>query len=254
MTRLYSCGFLGVNAVASRKMGHAELLVVVTSSYLLSLWGLERWRRFGKRVSSHSRRELSQPHLRRALGPLWSIAANGDALLTALERRDPQARALAAAAASGLAPPQRALLAAAVGLWEAEQQTSVFQRYRLARRALRQARAARALGVPAAYLECLLLLGILSDGLIEDLRLWQTGRLLRHWLRRQPGDPLLQLALALRCAVGGAPTEAVAALARALYHARGDPFVASCILAFPLVEELAPGLAAEARRASSSVT
>ncbi len=79
----------------------------------------------------------------------------------------------------------------------------------------RRARRARTLGTSeASYLEVLVLLGFLSDGLTEDLRLWQSRRLLTR-AGRGPDDPLLQLALALRSAAAGQQAEAVAAL-----HAR----------------------------------
>ena len=46
--------------------------------------------------------------------------------------------------------------------------------------------------------------------------------------------------------MAGETAECLQALARALYHSQGDPFVAQLILGLPGIEELAPSLAAEA--------
>jgi hypothetical protein len=119
----------------------------------------------------------------------------------------------------------------------------------VASEALRGARRARPLGAPARYLEALTLLGYLSDTVTADLRLWQSRRVLRVVAATAPDDlPLLQLADALRAAIGGQPQDAVAGLARAFYHARSDVFIAGRILAVPLVDELSPGLTDEARK------
>ena len=226
-------------------MSHLELLALVSTSYLLSLWGLERWRRFRRRVSSVTRRELTRPHVRRALAPL---GAQAETVIAALERFDLPAGRAAAKALEGLTPQQEGLLSAAVGLCDAFSQGSDLARYRAASEALVGARRARQLGPTAAYLESLALLGFLSDSLTEDLRLWQTGRRLSQATLLSPDEPLLQLAAALRSAIAGQPSDCVAALARALYHARADAFVIDCISSVPLVEELSPGLADEARR------
>ncbi len=238
-------------------MGHLQLFLLATTSYLASLWLIERWRRWGRRPSSVSLEELGRPHLRRALAPVLKAIApsdpeggRGEALLAALEARDlAKSRALQRDLAPGLDAPSLALLDAAVELVAASLERSAFLRHRLAERALRASRRARPLGIEAVYLEALVLLNFLSDGLTEDVRLWQSRRLLTRAAGRGSEDPLLQLAFALRGAVAGQQAEAIAALARAFYYAREDRFVAGRILATPFVEELSPSLMEEARRA-----
>jgi hypothetical protein len=237
-------------------MSHLELILLATTSYLASLWLIERWRRWGRKPSPISLTELGRPHLRRALGPVLKALSRseprdqrGEELLATLEAGNLEgSRTLQRDLAAALDAPNAALLEATVALVAAEAQRSSFARHGLAVRSLRAARRARAVGVEAVYLEVLLLLGFLSDGLTEDLRLWQSRRLLARAADRELGDPILQLAAALRSAVAGQQAEAVAALARAFYHARDDRFVAGRILAAPFVEELSPSLIEEARR------
>jgi hypothetical protein len=238
-------------------MGHLELILLATTSYLGSLWVLERWRRSGRKPSLVSLAELGRPHLRRvlapvvrAIAPLDPEGARAAELLAALEGRDPElGRQLSRDLAPGLGAPTAALLEAAVELVAASTGSSSFARYRAAVRARRASRRARPVGIEAVYLEILILLGFLSDGLTEDLRLLQSKRLLRRISEPRSEDPLVQLAAALQSAASGQPAEAVAALARAFYHARDDRFIAGLILAAPFVEELSPSLREEARRA-----
>jgi len=236
-------------------VGHLELILLATTSYLASLWLIERWRRWRGRPSNVSLAELGRPHLRRALDAVVKAAPGAmsrdrsEALLAALEGGDlEKSRALASDLTVELDAPQAALLEAAVDLVAAGLQRSAFSRHRLAVRSLRAARRAHPVGIEAVYLEVLALLDFLSDGLTEDVRLLQSRRLLKR-AGRESEDPLLQLATALRSAVAGQQAESIAALARAFYHARGDRFVAGRILAAPFVEELSPSLAEEARRA-----
>lgn len=226
-------------------MSHGELLALVSFSYLVSLWGLERWQRFRGRVSVASRRALARPHVRRALAPLGEAAAP---VIARLEAHDLAGAQVLAKPLCALPAPQPALLEAVLALVEATGQPGELGRYRAGSRAVRAARRAHALGSPALYVEGLALLACLSDGLTEDLRLWQGRRVLERALGLRPDDPLPQLGLSLRAALAGQPELAVAALGRALYHGRGDRFIAELVLAVPLVEELAPGLAEEARR------
>jgi hypothetical protein len=240
-------------------VGHLELVLLATTSYLASLWVIERWRRWSRKPSSVSLEELGRPHLRRALAPIAKALAARDPqdhrveeLLAALEARDlEKGRVLRRVLAPELDAPRAALLEATVELVEASAERSAFVRHGLAVRALRAARRARSLGIEAIYLEVLILLDFLSDGLTEDVRLLQSRRLLRAAATRGSDDPLLQLALALRSAAAGQQAEAIAALARAFYYAREDGFVAGRILAAPFVEELSPSLMEEARRAIS---
>jgi hypothetical protein len=238
-------------------MGHLELIALMTLSYLASLWGIERWRRWGRRTSEVSLAVLGRPHLRRALAPVSSawealgiqVSDRGRALIDRLETGDvAQARQLWVGLSPGLDDEHNALLEAAIELVAAGIQPSALRRHRSAVRARHASRRARGLGLPAIYLEVLVLLGFLSDSLTADLRLWQSKRLLALAARLAPADPLLQLASAQRSARAGQSAEAIAALARALYHARGDRFVATLIASAPFVEELSPGLVEEARR------
>ncbi len=226
-------------------MSHAELLALVVTSYLASTWGFERWRRFRRRLSNVSLRELSRPHARRVLAPLGAAA---EPVIRALETSALDEARVAAAALPKLTPPQTALLTAVLALSEAHAATTELARYRSATRAVSAARRARELGAPAAYLEAIALLGFLADVVTQDLRLWQARRLLERAEGLSPPDPLLQLAAALHAAVAGQPSESVAALARALYHARDDAFVIARIQAAPYVWELSPGLVEETRQ------
>lgn len=258
---MYSRHGSRVNAVTSANMGHLELILLATTSYLGSLWVIERWRRFGRKPSRVSLEQLGRPHLRRALEPVLRAfapadpqGARGAELLRALEARDLERsralnRELSAGLEAPLEPPLAALLDAAIELVAAEAGRSSFARYGAAVRSRRASRRARAVGVEAVYLEVLALLGFLSDSLTEDVRLLQSRRLLQRVSKPSSEDPLVQLAAALRSASGGQPAEAVAALARAFYHARDDRFIAGMILAAPFVEELSPSLREEARRA-----
>ncbi len=244
-------------------MGHLELILLATTSYLASLWLIGRWRRWRGKPSAVSLAELGRPHLRRALEPVVKDASRqpglgssrAEALVTALEADDlERGRALQRDLTPALEAPKAALLEAAIGLVAAGRERSAFSRHRLAVRSLRQARRARPLGIEAVYLEVLVLLNFLSDGLTEDIRLLQSRRLLKGATGRASEDPLLQLAHALRSAVAGQQAESIAALARAFYHARGDRFVATRILAAPFVEELSPSLMEEARRALADLS
>jgi hypothetical protein len=231
-------------------MSHGELLALVLSSYVASTWAFERWRRFRRRLSSVSLKELSRPHIRRVLAPLGAAA---EPVISALETasagvfRLPAAQ-ITARAVTNLTPAQQALLDATLALSAAHEETSGLERYRAASQAVSFARKARQLGPPAAYLESLAIFGFLSDVFTEDFYLWRTRRLLERAQALAPEDPLLQLAVALRAAVAGEPSESVTALARALYHARDDAFVIARIQAAPYVWELSPGLVEETRR------
>jgi hypothetical protein len=240
-------------------VGHLELALLATTSYLASLWLIERWRRWRRRPSSVSLEELGRPHLRRVWAPIAKALTGRnpqdhrvDELLALLEARElEKSRALQRILATELDAPRAALLEAGVELVAASVERSAFTRHGLAVRALRAARRARSLGIEAVYLEVLILLDFLSDGLTEDIRLLQSHRLLRAAASRGSDDPLLQLAIALRSAAVGQQAEAIAALARAFYYAREDGFVAGRILAAPVVEELSTSLREEARRAIS---
>jgi hypothetical protein len=243
-------------------MGHLELILLATTSYLGSLWLIGRWRRWRGKPSIVSLAELGRPHLRRALDPVVKALSGSEsggnrseALLAALEAGDlEKGRSLQRDLMPALDAPKAALLEAAIGLVAAGLERSAFSRHRLAVRSLRAARQARSLGIEAIYLEVLVLLDFLSDGLTEDVRLLQSRRLLKRAAGRASEDSLVQLALALRSAVAGQQAESIAALARAFYHARGDRFVAGRILAAPFVEELSPSLMEEARHALADLS
>jgi hypothetical protein len=179
----------------------------------------------------------------------------------------PAAQASWQALAGDLTTPQKSLVEAILALAQAEREPRGLARYLLAARARRLASQALAGGSApeASYIWIQATLGYLTDSVNLELVLWRSGRLLRRSLEHHGQAPLLHLSAALRAATAGETAEALQALARALYHSQGDrpeqdgsagmraeaegrsiQFVAALILRLPRINDLAPGLAAEA--------
>ncbi len=232
-------------------MDHLALIALVSLSYVATILAYRRVRLLFRRSQGLPPRLLRRLHVRAALAPLVAEAPELAEVAELLEvGRVAEARATWQLLAASLRADRRPWVESLLSLAEAERAPGLVRRYQAAARGRALAAAARRGTTAAApvYLQVVASLGYLTDPLNLDLALWQSGRLLRRSLQAGPAEPLLHLAAALRAAVAGETAEALQALARALYHARTDAFLASLVADLPRIEELAPTLAAEAGR------
>jgi hypothetical protein len=241
---------------------HLELLLAISASYGASLLLYERWRRFRGRARGLSPKALRRVHYQGVLAPLLlqapqALAGAIPEIGQAATRGDlveARSRWTALASEPGSLIPEgtRSWVEAALLLGEAEQALGTWRRYELAARARWAARRASRRSPSSAgprYLWLLANLGYLADPLNSELVLLHSGWALRRALEICGPDPLLYLAAALRATVAGRTVEATDALARALYHGRGDRFIAGVIAGLPSISELAPTLADQAAQA-----
>ncbi len=224
------------------------LFTLTVSSYLLTQLVWSRLRlllRPGPRIPPESLRRV---HLAGVFAPLTAAAPEVAPVADAALRGALTDARRGLSAATGLSRGQRAWAEGALDLAEAEHEPSRWKQRRLAGRArlfaLLAARQAPSPALDHLYLQATL--GYLTDWLNLAIVLRSTARRLRRALAASGQDPLLHLSAALRAAVAADTTEALQALGRALYHARGDPFVPSLIASLPNLPDLAPALAAQA--------
>ncbi len=233
-------------------MDRAFTAALVALSYLVSLLVYRRFRIAGARAEGLPVERLRGVHVAAVFAPVVADApALAEVAALAAEGSVRNARDRFAPLAGALAPARRLCVASALDLVEAGREPGRLRRMILAGRARRLARRGSRLE-PSAALDHLWLqaaLGFLTDATNLELVLWTSGRRLRRALRRDGHSPLLHLSAALRAAVAGETAEALQALGRALYHARGDRFVAELIGSLPRLRELSPGLAAQASAA-----
>ncbi len=230
---------------------HLGLTLLVSASYLATILVYRRARLWVRRSAGFPPRLLARLHARAALQPLVREAPELNELIEPLEvGRLAEARESWKLLAASLRADRRPWVEALLALAEAQREPRFWPRYKLAARARSLAREARRSTAEAApsYLHALASLGYLCDPLNLERVLFTTGRARRAALRARPQEPLLHLAVSLRAATAGETAEALQALARALYHARGDRFVASLVASRPRIEDLDPARAAAAAR------
>jgi hypothetical protein len=230
---------------------HVGLIALVSLSYLATILIYRRTRLLLRRSQGIPPRLLRRVHARAVLAPLVREAAELAELVEPLEvGRVAEAASTWKLLAASLRADRRPWVEALLALAEAEREPGALRRYRAAARARRlAAEACRGTSEAApTYLYLQAALGYLADPLNLELVLFSTGRRLRRALHGSPKDPLLHLSASLRAAVAGEAAESLAALARALYHARGDRFIASLVASVPRIDDRDPSLAAEAAR------
>ncbi|MHB8419837.1 MAG: hypothetical protein ACYDCL_17315 [Myxococcales bacterium] len=230
-------------------MDHLGLISLVSLSYLATILVYRRALAMWRRSQGLPPRLLRRLHVRAALAPLVREAPELSEVTELLEvGRVEEARSSWQLLAASLRADRRPWVEALLALAQAEREPRLMPRYRHAVRARRLAREARRSTAEAAptYLYLTAALGYLADPLNLEIVLWQSGRALRRALAARPKEPLLHLSAALRAAVSGETAEALGALARALYHAQDDRFLAAFIAGLPRLAELAPALAAAA--------
>jgi hypothetical protein len=232
-------------------MDHLGLVSLVSLSYLATILIYRRARLLVRRSQGLPPRLLRRLHVRAVLAPLVQEAPEMADLVEPLEvGRLAEARSSWQLLAASLRADRRPWVEAILALAEAERERRFLRRYSLAARARKEAALARrGTAEPGpTYLYLTASLGYLLDPLNFEIAFWQSGWFLKRALAANPKEPLLHLSAALRAAAAGETAESLQALARALYHARGDPFIAALIAGLPRIDELDPALAAEATR------
>jgi hypothetical protein len=232
-------------------MNNVELALMVMTSYLFFLWFYGRLRILRGRESAPSValfRRLDREAVLQALALATRLQAP-PALLEPMKVGQSAAESLALAEA--LPAGMREAAKSALLALSAEHASSALARFEAAAQSRRLARRAGRVsaGVLPEYLELHATMSFLTDGLNLEWTLFRAGRSLRRALARFGPHPLLHLLVAHRAALAGESVECVSALARAFFHAREDRFIAELIAASPVIAELSPALALQAREA-----